>query len=403
MKGVAVGVCKGIHFLLSPCQHKGNPLVKMAAWMEEDDASELQDYLQGLQSRVKGGNVDWKMIMEGGSALVRDRTGARGLGGKSKRQVKGNEGGSRFLKGSSTGLKRKEENTYASVGSTMLPTNEFLKSHVMPQSPSDWSQQVSSFASSLLSDDQPSEREKQSLAPVASIARTSLHSDASVLESAEDTRSSIASDSAGPQSCRKEDTGSPCTPSTVAVDLPRLQFAADLTSSSSSVAPELVATANSVSEQLSTVVTEAVGDAPRSRQDGSQESGQEKEEDAGYRDDTFEDVSLLGDSDVECRTDNQEDQVEHDYGDSDFEESSAESSSRVSDEDEDEDDSRSDEERTSIEDQSSPKEASHSVVIPQSKSVPSAPPPTKVGQCTRALCVTCSYTYCTDFVHRCAD
>lgn len=363
-----------IHGARSPCQHIGNPLVKMATWMEDDDASELQDYLHGFHSQSKGGDVDWKTIMDGGSVLVIDRTGARGLGGQSKpAQVEG-KGGSRFLKGKSTIAKGKNETKSDLVFSTALPTKEFLKSNAMSPA-SDCSRRLSSSASSRLSfsDEQLSEREKRPLARVASIAHTSLHSDVSSVESAKNTQSSITSDHASP-------------PPTVAVKLPRVQFAADLTSSPSSTTVDLVATTNSVSEQPSTVATEARGEAPRPRQDGSQASG---EEEGGYGDDTFEDVSVIDDSEVEYRTDSHESNlVEHDYGESDFEEGSVAScSSKDSGEEENEnEDDNGDDDRMSIDDCSSSKEVSHSVVIEQSKNVPSVPPLTKVSQYTCVYC-----------------
>jgi len=212
--------------------------------------------------------------------------------------------------------------------------------------------------------------EKQLHARVASSVRTSLHSNpASGFESAEDTRSLVASDHAGPNPQRQNSSGSPSTSPTVTVALPHVQFAADLTLSPASATSDIVATANSVSEELSTVATEAIEGVSRSRYDSSQESGEEEGED-GYGDDTFEDGSVLGGSDEECISDSLSHEVEQEYGDSDFEESVAgPSSSKVSDEEEDEDGSIKDGDRTSIDDQHSLKEASHSVVIAQSKKV----------------------------------
>lgn len=342
--------------------------------MEDDYASELQDYLRGFHSS-KGNDVNWKMVMEGESALVDDRS--RG------REMHQEKGGGSFIKGKGKTSKCKEENRYNVLSSTVLPTNKFLKNSPMSPSASDCSFQVSS-ANFLLSDDQPSEIEKQPHARVISSVHTSLHSDASGFESAENTRFSVASDRLGPHSQQKDSSGSPSTSPTAAVALPHVQFVADLTLSPASAASDLVPTANSVSEQLSTVATEAIEGLPRSGHDNSQESGEEEGE-GGYGDDTFEDGSILGGSDEECRSDSLSHKVEEEYGDSDFEESVAESSSsKVSDEEEDEDGSSKDGDRTSIDDQHSMKEASHSVVILQSKKVPSVPPVTKVSPC-----VTC--------------
>ena len=325
--------------------------------MEDDDASELQDYLRGFHSS-KRNDVNWNMIMEGDSALVDDRS--RG------REMHQEKGGGRFIKEKTSTCK--EENRYNLVSSTVVLTNKFLKnSHVSP-SASDCSFQVSS-ASSLLSDDQPSEMEKQPHARVTSSAHTSLHSDASGFESAEDTRSTVASEHASLRPQQKSSSGSRSTSPTVTVALPHVQFAADLTLSPAFATSDLVATANSVSEQLSTVATEAIEGVSRSGYDSSQESGKEEGEDS-YSDDTFEDGSVLGGSDEECRSNSLSHKVEQECGDSDFEESVAgSSSSKVSDEEEDEDGSSEDGDRTSIDDQHSLKEASHSVVIAQSKKV----------------------------------
>ena len=326
--------------------------------MEDDDASELHDYLRGFRSS-KRIDVNWNMIMEGESALVDDRS--RG------REMHQEKGGGKFIKGKAS--KCKEKSRYDLVSSTVVHTNKFLKnSHVSP-SASDYSFQVSS-ASSLLSDDQPSEMEKQPHARVTSSAHTSLHSDASGFESAEDTRSSVASEHASLRPQQKGSVGSRSTSPTVTVALPHVQFAADLTLSPASATPDLVATANSVSEQLSTVATEAIEGVSRSGYDSSQEGGEEEAE-HGYSDDTFEDGSVLGGSDEEYRSNSlSSHKVEQECGDSDFEESVAgSSSSKVSDEEEDEDGSSEDGDRTSIDDQHSLKEASHSVVIAQSKKV----------------------------------
>ena len=384
--------------------------------MEEDDALELQDYLRGLHSRCKGGDVDWKAVMEGRSTLGGDRKGARGLelgGGLSASPQIEAKGGNRFLKGRNIVAKGSKERKSDSVSSkasshfTKLSAKGFLKDNSLSPSASDRSR-TSSSVSSLLSDDLLSEREDQPVARAAPLARASLHSDEYSLDSTEEeTRPSVASDRSGPQPWRdKSSSSSPSTPSEVAVELPRVQFVSDM-ASLSSVIPDQVATADSVTEQLSSVATEVRHSEGvlRSGQ-GSMPGGEE----GCYDDDTFEDVSVLDDGHVEHRpVSHQSDLVEHEYGDSDFEESIVESPNssdeqtstedeecddEVDDVEDDNDDGSDDDGSTESRDAFT--ETLGSAVVEQTKEVPSKRPLAKVRLC---VCVCVCVCVCMRAMH----